>query len=172
MDEGIDYPNWITREVFAHFGLAMYCGQVLEKDIVNLIVCLKFDKKQEKTLKEWDRLTEIIHKLTLGQLKNEINKEASISNDFKKILIELVEIRNFLAHQFFWDHAGKFCLLEGKTELISELDEYRDKFKEGQVYINKRIRVIFKDRGFTDKWVDDRMKKEMETIIQEERNRD
>jgi len=36
--EDIDHESWLTREVFAKFGLAMYQGQVLEHEIANLIL--------------------------------------------------------------------------------------------------------------------------------------
>jgi hypothetical protein len=38
MLEDIDPESWLSREVFARFGLAMYSSQVLEHGIVNLVV--------------------------------------------------------------------------------------------------------------------------------------
>ena len=37
MEEEIDPESWLTREVYAYFGLAMYAAQVLEHEMVNLI---------------------------------------------------------------------------------------------------------------------------------------
>jgi hypothetical protein len=36
--EDISPRGWLTREVFANFGLAMHSSQVLEHGIVNLVV--------------------------------------------------------------------------------------------------------------------------------------
>ena len=38
MIEDISPESWLSREVFARFGLAVYTGQVLEHEIVNLLV--------------------------------------------------------------------------------------------------------------------------------------
>jgi hypothetical protein len=38
MLEDIEPESWLTREVFAHFGVAIYSSQVVEHGIVSLVV--------------------------------------------------------------------------------------------------------------------------------------
>lgn len=40
-DDGMDDENYHTREVYANFGLAIYCAQVLEHGVVNLLTLAK-----------------------------------------------------------------------------------------------------------------------------------
>ena len=38
MLEDISPENWLTCEVYAHYGLALYAAQVLEHGIINLVL--------------------------------------------------------------------------------------------------------------------------------------
>jgi hypothetical protein len=64
----MDYDDEQTRDVYAHYGLAMYLAQNLEHGIVNALVILRLPEKERYTRQDIDQLMEGSFQKTLGAL--------------------------------------------------------------------------------------------------------
>jgi hypothetical protein len=69
MIEDIDPESWHIREVYAKFGLAMYAGQTLEHEIVNLIVWSGVSDGTYSSYKETQSANVEMFLKTMGSLK-------------------------------------------------------------------------------------------------------
>jgi hypothetical protein len=99
-----------------------------------------------------DELTKKKHKQTMGNLKNELINVVEFSEETKQYLSDLVDIRNYLAHQYFWDKSVIFSIPERCQGLIDELNEFVERFKVGEIFIDKLLIEIVKSKGFTEKY--------------------
>ena len=119
-----------NREVFARFGLAMYYAHCLESQI-GLLLATKFNQKfLQATPEQRDAIFKSEAKKTLGCMVRDLGNKAHLSTTLKSRLREAVELRNWLAHRYFWDRARKIKTLEGREQMIFELQEKADFFKE------------------------------------------
>jgi hypothetical protein len=69
MPEDISSGDWLTREVFARFGLAIYESQVLEHGIVNLVVWSGLRDRRYRTYEETETDNAELFRQTLGSVK-------------------------------------------------------------------------------------------------------
>lgn len=54
--DGMDDENYHTREVYANFGLAIYCAQVLKHGVVNLLTLAKISPNLAATKEMFARV--------------------------------------------------------------------------------------------------------------------
>ncbi len=131
LDPTADIPepeDFGIKEVYAFFGLATYCAQVLEKGLLNMVVAFRC-KGFHITRDEIDALFESYEKKTLGQLLKRVRKAIDKSSDVDALLDEVLKKRNWLAHQFFADRSIEFTMESGRKDMIQELQELIILFK-------------------------------------------
>jgi hypothetical protein len=99
----------LVKEVYAHYGLAMYLSQVLEHGIVNALIFIDFvpsnmHKYKHRTLweKHLDEFSAQHFKTTLGKMINNLKKHIAIEADFEEMLTKALETRNYLAHHIIF----------------------------------------------------------------------
>jgi hypothetical protein len=120
--EDIDPASWQTRQVFAKFGLAMYQGQVLEHEIVNLIVWSGIGAGIYRTPDEMETADGEMFGKTMGTLKTVLLSRRIDLGHLQGDLIKAVKLRNFLAHKYFRERAAAFTTYDGREMMIAELD--------------------------------------------------
>ena len=119
------------REVFARFGLAMYRAQCLERQIKLMFVSMYNQKfLQVPPTGRNPFLDEESIRKTLGQIKKELKEKASLSPTLETRLAEAVNLRNWLAHDYFRVREREMLALEGREKMISELQEKADWLQE------------------------------------------
>lgn len=124
----LDSESHQIREVFAYYGRAMYCGQVLEKAIGVMLSSVYAPTSPEQMSKyRYDDLRQehLNSKKTLGVLLSIFRQRAQpqdISAIEDKLTIAL-EKRNWLAHSYWWDRALEFNTPDGRESMLSELEE-------------------------------------------------
>ena len=124
--ERLDPESEQIREVFARFGLAMYNAQGLERELV-IILATKYGPGPSRITKtQFDRIFERLESKTLGHLVDKIAPE--ISEDEQARLKKALEMRNWLAHGYFWERAIEFPSESGRSSMIEELQEAADEF--------------------------------------------
>lgn len=117
--------NERVKEVYAHFGLALYSSNVLEHSIVNaLIVLILFPKRANiKSLNEWEKKHDAYYKKcfqkTFGGLTTNLIQKGSFTKDVVVKLKKAREVRNVLAHRFFRERDQDFMNLEGKISMLA-----------------------------------------------------
>src|SRR5262245_53652294 len=85
-----------VREVYAYFGLAVYCGQVLEHGIVNSMVVLRLLRGDVFTSGDIDAFMDQKFENTLGKLIREVQAELSFPPDLEVLLKQALKTRNWL----------------------------------------------------------------------------
>ena len=119
----LDDESYQTREVFAHFGLAMYIAQGLERTLGIALATVYGPGSQKITRSQYDDLLESNFRKTLGRLITHIRETVELSEELERMLSEALEKRNWLAHNYFWDRAKTFMSKEGQHAMIEELKE-------------------------------------------------
>ena len=120
-DDGMDDENYHTREVYAHFGLAVYQAQVLEHGVVNLLTLAKIFPDPAATRKMFVPVMEQHFAQVFGQL---VKKVAPYLGDDIELLADLksaVAVRNHLTHRYWREKVGLTLTARGKNRMITEL---------------------------------------------------
>ncbi|MDG5814175.1 hypothetical protein QA601_03730 [Chitinispirillales bacterium ANBcel5] len=158
----IDNEEHQTKEVYALYGLAMYYAQCCEKSLVMLLSSAWASQVDQMITDDYDKLLQVNMKKTFGSLLKTLESENKISRELTENINSVLKIRNFLAHDYFWDRAGEFTIHEGRTKMVSELNKYIDIFDELDLKLTE-----ISDNWGEQKGVTEEMKAEcMNKIIQ------
>jgi hypothetical protein len=95
----LDPANDHYREVYARYGLAMYCTQVLEHELVNFVVVSGSMAGKFTTVEERDAFDEALFGSTMGRQLRHALAESRFDDDQVKALEQALQARNFLAHE-------------------------------------------------------------------------
>src|SRR5437879_2832975 len=104
------------REVYAHFGLAVYCGQLLEHGIVNAMVTLRLPNRDQFTKRDIDAFMDQQFENTLGKLVKDIRAETALPADVEDLLAQALSMRNWLCHDYFRERAVEFMTERGREK--------------------------------------------------------
>jgi len=146
-----------VKNVYAHFGLAMYKAQVLEHGLVNALVVVDLfasrvgkpmPRKQWET--EFDSFMGKHFKTTLARMVQSLKAATSVPWDLEVLLSAALKERNFLAHSFFRDRATEFMTSGGRENMIAVLQEAQALFETADAKLWEVIRPIRERYGFTD----------------------
>jgi hypothetical protein len=151
MIEDIDPESWHVREVYAKFGLAMYRGQVLEHEIVNLIVWSGVNTGTYTNHQEFDTANIEMFRKTMGELKRVLMTRRIDLNQLEDELVKTVRLRNFLAHSYFRERAAAFMSENGRDEMISELDRAVEFFEQVDTQLTSFTNKILESFGVLGK---------------------
>jgi hypothetical protein len=151
MIEDIDPESWHTRQVFAKFGLALYQGQVLEHEIVNLIVWSGISAGTYRSPDEMRTADGEMFKKTMGTLKTVLLSRRIDLSHLQNDLIKAVDLRNFLAHKYFRERAAAFTTHDGRERMIAELDSAVVFFEQVDADLTPLTRKVVESFGLLDK---------------------
>jgi hypothetical protein len=120
-------------EVYTQFGIAAELAQGLEVDAGNValayLAVFVDTGKVTPDQTEWFRsLMEDLNRKTLGQLLRSIKKLATYGDEVLETVDEALVKRNYLMHRFFPFHNFSLFSVEGRREMLAELDEIQKKF--------------------------------------------
>jgi hypothetical protein len=161
-----EYKSDQSRELFAHYGLAMYYAQVLEHEIVNLLVLARIVEAQENAERILSDPWEDRFRDTFGRLFRKL--EPFLAGDKKLVddLGEAVRVRNRLAHSYWRDHVEECASLYGRDEMIRGLIETREMFVGLDGRLEPVHAQLYDSLGITDEKIKD-MYNEMKARAQE-----
>jgi hypothetical protein len=114
------------RETFARFGLAFYQAQCVERQIGILLASTHNPVFLRTSPDDRDRFYSTEFAKTLGRLVSTLAERAVLAPAFEARLRRAVELRNWLAHHYFWERAGDLLSWEGRERMIAELQEAVD----------------------------------------------
>lgn len=145
------------REVYAHFGLAIFKAQVLEHAIVNaLIICDLIPNQRDKALsaESWaadvDQITDGHFAGVLGRMIKSLRKVAAVSAELEASLESSLKMRNFLAHRYFRERDTAWLTEEGRDGMIEELLEACRLFDRTDGLIDELIKPLSIRYGLTE----------------------
>ncbi len=122
----LDPENDHHREVYAHYGLAMYCAQVLEHELANFVVVSRSIAGKFTNVEEREALWQTLFASTMGRQLRAALEESRLDEEGVRALERALQARNFLAHDYFRERIDKFATELGRSEMIEELDGIRD----------------------------------------------
>ena len=157
-----------TRDVYAHFGLAIYLAQCLEHGIVNALLYAKLMPKELKRYKRhrplpfdrtgfesrFDLFMEQNFDQTIGALVRLLRETANVPAGLGAALIEAKDARNFLAHGYFRDRAEDFVSRVGRASMIAELERVQKLFVHADDELRAVVEPFAAQSGFTREILD------------------
>lgn len=152
----LPHEDALLREMYAHFGLAVYTAQLYEKGLANLIsVYLLIENKgkwsREQYLKEVDQ----VENKAIGTLLNRIKKFVSFDDTVLRNLEFAQKKRNYLVHNYFWENAAQSCFEQGQREIIKENQELQNIFAEADALVGMITQTLFKVADIDPKYVEE-----------------
>jgi hypothetical protein len=112
-----------SRETFAHFGLAMYRAQCVEKQLSILLATTLQPAFLRLTPEERDVYFDIEFRKTLGQLVKSLHAGIPVPQALEGRLSRALTLRNWLAHEYFWQRSAQALSSRGRDQMIVELRE-------------------------------------------------
>lgn len=159
--ETSDENNEHIKEVYARFGLAVYCGQVLEHDLVNAMVFLDFIPThgyKVSTRHEWETKVDSFmdHHLgtTMGRMLKNLAAVTTVPPDIEKLLREALQKRNHLAHDFFRERALDLMTQAGRERMLIEVDACRELFEKAAEALEAIVQPLRVRFGMTDESIE------------------
>ena len=126
--EDLPFEAQQRREAFARFGVAMYFAQCLEVQIGILLASMYNQEFLRVPPGDRDAFFDRESKKTLGRMQRDLGK--NLPPTLETRLHKAVELRNWLAHRYFSERQIDILTLEGREQMICELQEKADFFKE------------------------------------------
>jgi hypothetical protein len=116
------------RDVYAHYGLAMYLAQNMERGL-SMVLALHGDTV-DMTAWDYDARLAENYQSTFGDLVSKLlASSVAASSGLTGRLQRANDQRNDLAHQYFWDRAIQFASPEGQLAMIAELRQMQADFE-------------------------------------------
>ncbi len=131
----------IYREMYSRIGLVFHLIQMIEYNIANILSLEEYERINGKAVTEEDiekvkfdidEKYRKLSKFTFGRLKNEIKHSKYLTNIDLAALGEIIDYRNYLAHQCF-----KEKLLIDKLSTVEDIDEFVNELNDFEVTISK-----------------------------------
>lgn len=131
----LDPESEQVREVFAHYGRAMYAAQCLEQSIFQHLVFFDLFPKTiaayttpENWAANFDGYEARELGQTMGKLIRRLQQVGQSTDAVERLLAQALKDRNWLAHGYFSDRAVEFTVLDGRLKMIGELETISDHF--------------------------------------------
>jgi hypothetical protein len=118
----MDAESEQRRETMARYGRAMYFAQCVEKQLAILTATTLKEDYLRVTPEDRERYFETEFQRTLGMLVAKIRAVTPVPLAIEGRLVRAVRLRNWLAHEYFWDRAWQILTVQGRAEMIVELD--------------------------------------------------
>lgn len=139
-----------VREVYAYFGLAVYCGQVLEHGIVNAMVVLRLPHRDRFTKVDIDAFMDQQFENTLGKLIKNLRAELTVPPDLEELLRQALKTRNWLCHDYFRERAAEFMTPAGRDKMLAELEAARELLSRADKGLAAVVRPLADRCGLTE----------------------
>lgn len=168
----MDSKSEHIREVYAHFGLAIYAAQCLEHGLVNALIYLDLLPSQT-TIPKSEVWTEMVDSFTakhfehtLGKMITDLKEVTVVSLNLNDHLSKALRKRNWLAHDYFRERAEDFLSTAGREKMINELLVAIELFKEADNELSLTLEPVLKKYGITE----ETLKRAYEEMFPEKRD--
>src|SRR4051812_37730377 len=98
MDRPTDSLGQDIHDVYAHFGVAMYAAQCVERQLVILAPMLHGMHPEHTTRAELDSLWDRMFAQPMGQTLRELERASRLPVGFEDRMKRALQLRNWLAH--------------------------------------------------------------------------
>lgn len=147
----------LRKDVFAHFGAAMYYAQCLEQSMILIIMFVDHFPKSIETCRsreEWEGEIESFlddaSSKTMGRLLGALKRINFPSSDLAQKLQDALGKRNFLAHHYFSERALEITTDQGCIKMVRELEEIQAFYVAIESHMNAVIEELSQKYGLTN----------------------
>lgn len=77
---------------------------------------------------EYDSDEALLSSLTAGTLRRRLLQDGLVDAAMVEGWAEVLKSRNYLAHEFFWEHAEDFFTMKGRQRMVDALDAMAEQF--------------------------------------------
>jgi hypothetical protein len=158
--EHLDRENAHVRDVYAHYGLAMYLAQCLEHGLVLALVYAKLLPTEVPSVrssgrafsvtefeKRFELFTDEQFSETMGVLIKRLGKASALSSELETQLVQAKHRRNDLAHNYFRDRDEALVSFVGRNGMIAELKEAQQLFMSLEDQVNAAVATMAEGLG-------------------------
>lgn len=151
----------LAREMYMHYGYAVYLSQMFEKQLVALVhgflaVEKKGDWPYEKLLEEVEKLNK---RATLGQLLEKVRTRITLDAAVEAHIQEALKRRNELIHHYFDTYVAQATVTDGQKIIIDDLIESQKIFEQAFFWVDGMNRSLMKKFGVSDEKMAEIIKK-------------
>lgn len=153
----MDTESEQIRDVYAHFGLAVYWGQCVEQSIFQYLVTFDYFPKAIKnftTSEDWANNFDVYEAYemsqTMGKLIGRLKKIGQHTSKIELTLSNALKTRNWLAHSYFSDRAVDFTMMNGRVDMIEELTKIKVQFQNCDKELEAITRPTMLKYGLND----------------------
>ena len=155
--------DWEQRQVYAHFGLAIYFCQTLETALVNYLVLVRaLSSEQPFGEAEVDALFERLFGGTFGrnlsEVRDVIGKDWVLADEMARAL----RLRNDLVHHWMRDRALDQGTTAKRKAMVEELVAAQAQLQQADTQLHARTGALGKRVGITQEWIDGEVNRMME----------
>lgn len=162
----VDQESFELREVYAHFGQAVYLAQCFEASLAILIILARKMSGDIASNEQHDIEEERLSKKTLGQITVELGKLQNVQLRDSTIdnMQQCLRNRNRLCHRY-WHEVYEdgippsIATRAGRERMLQNLGEMTDLFRTTSGHIDKLVMKILEKGGIDRNWIDNEMKR-------------
>jgi len=151
-----------VREVYARYGLAVYLAQCVERQLALLLATRYGPDIEGMTPQQYNQLLDSLFQQTFGALMVTLRETVTLPVEAEARLRRVLERRNWLIHNYFWERAGHLLTPAGRAKMIAELEALADEFEAEHQRLLTISRNWAKEHGVTE----ERLQAELERLIQ------
>ncbi len=151
------------KEVFAFYGLASFNAQCAEKALVNFAMGYRLVDNSALNQEEWIEIYDGLNSNTFGRLLGQVKKQVALTDELLVLLNTSLKKRNWLAHDFFYDYAVHMSDIDGRVEMIEELQSLINLFQIADCVVEKLSQKVWERFGINEEW----LQREMESQFRE-----
>ncbi|AYA35876.1 hypothetical protein D3Y59_01715 [Hymenobacter oligotrophus] len=120
-------PEEQTKEVYAHFGLAVYFGQAVEQQLANMLIFDKLFQVKPETPEQYSALFEEYAAAAkpAGILAIETQMAYQLADADRDELQQVLMLREYLADTYFKVHAQRLLQPEQKGQLVADFADFQ-----------------------------------------------
>ena len=159
--EELDLESQQIREVYAHYGLAMFHAQALERQIALFLASGALPHRNVTTRRQFDDLLGSLFQRTLGALIGQMRRTVEVPQTLEAELTEALRRRNWLTHDYFWERAVDFMTSSGRESMIEELRAHADVFNRLDSQLTEITYIWAHENGLTHEMI----QKELQQLL-------
>lgn len=128
-DDDLPDDAYQRREVFAHYGAAMFHAQVLEQGLVNALTFAQTATHRADTQRLFDFNFDANLSVTMGRLLHLIEPFLNGDTELLDELTTALKLRNRFAHSFWAEHDKNFFSFAGREKMMADAIEAQKTFQ-------------------------------------------
>lgn len=142
----------LIREMYAMFGLAYYQSECLHRELCIVLAWSGLPSRELITRPRVEERLAQAFSLTLGDVVR--NLDGVLPAELAGEIREAVDIRNFLAHHFWFERVHLMFSVTNVRQLITELDGYAGMFDRLHSIVSQWQESMHAKLGFTDEVIE------------------